>query len=85
MIGKALFFAIAAFILVPVVTAQTPKAPPSGEPHMFSFSWDGGGSYLGVQTEEVTRENFGKYGLRDVRGVERRALQVGMREPQARE
>jgi serine protease Do len=69
MIGKVLSFAIAAFILVPAITAQTPKTPPPGEPHTFSFSWDGSGSYLGVQTEEVTRENFGKFGLRDVRGV----------------
>lgn len=27
------------------------------------------GSYLGVQTVDVTKENFSKYGLRDVRGV----------------
>lgn len=69
MIGKVFSFAIAAFILAPLVTAQTPNAPRSGEPNFFSFSWDGNSSYLGVQTEEVTRENFGKYGLRDVRGV----------------
>lgn len=28
-----------------------------------------GGSYLGVQTQEVTKENFSKFGLKDVRGV----------------
>lgn len=28
-----------------------------------------GGSYLGVQTLEITKENFGRYGLREVRGV----------------
>ena len=27
------------------------------------------GSYLGVQTQEVTRENFARFGLREVRGV----------------
>lgn len=51
--------------------AQTPvpaPAPPS-EPRVFSFSFDGDGGYLGVQTEEVTKENFSKFGLRDVRGV----------------
>lgn len=32
----------------------------------FSF---GGGSYLGVQTQEVTKENFSKFGLSGVRGV----------------
>jgi len=39
------------------------------EPKEFSFFFDGSGSYLGVQTQEVTRENFSKLGLRDVRGV----------------
>jgi serine protease Do len=34
-----------------------------------AWSFDNGGGYLGVQTEEVSRENLGKYNLRDVRGV----------------
>ena len=49
------------------VTAQTPAPPP--QPHVFSFSFDGNGGYLGVRTEEMTKENFSRYGLRDVRGV----------------
>lgn len=69
MIGKALSFAVVAFILAPVITAQTPQPPPRVEPNFFSFSYDGDGGYLGVQSEEVTRENFARYGLRDVRGV----------------
>jgi len=28
-----------------------------------------GGSYLGIRAEEITNENYGRYGLRDVRGV----------------
>lgn len=28
-----------------------------------------GGSYLGVQTQEINKENFSKFGLKDVRGV----------------
>ena len=35
----------------------------------FAFSFDGDGGYLGVQTQEVSRENFAKFGLREVRGV----------------
>ena len=35
----------------------------------FAFSFDGDGGYLGVQTQEVNKENFSKFGLRDVRGV----------------
>jgi len=50
---------------------QTPQ--PGGErektPQAFSFHFDGDGGYLGVQTQEVTKENFGKFGLREVRGV----------------
>lgn len=36
---------------------------------MFAWSSEGSGGYLGVQTEEVSNENFSKFGLRDVRGV----------------
>jgi membrane-associated protease RseP (regulator of RpoE activity) len=35
----------------------------------FAFSFDGDGAYLGVQTQEVNKENFSKFGLREVRGV----------------
>ena len=67
-------FATLAFVFVlsgVTAIAQTPApapAPPS-EPRVFSFSFDGDSGYLGVQTEEVTKENFSKFGLRDVRGV----------------
>lgn len=61
----ALFFlGASAFV---VGTAQTPA--PRAEPHVFSFSFDGDGGYLGVQTEEITRENISRFGLREVRGV----------------
>lgn len=46
-----------------VTPAKPAKATTSG---VFSF---GGGSYIGVHTLEVTKENFSKFGLRDVRGV----------------
>lgn len=70
MIGKVLSFVMFTAVAIPAVTAQTPTAPaPHPEPRAFSFSWDSDAGYLGVQTEEVTRENFGKLGLREVRGV----------------
>src|SRR5688572_18337543 len=69
MIGKVISFAIFAAMAIPAVTAQTPAQPPTPEARAFSFSWDSEGGYLGVQTEEVTREIFGKLGLREVRGV----------------
>jgi serine protease Do len=43
-----------------------PKAAAEGRAFAFAF---GGGSYLGIETDEVTRENMGKYNLREVRGV----------------
>jgi len=53
---------------------QDTPTPPKADtapmpPKTFSWSFDGGGSYLGVQTQEVNKENFSKFGLRDVRGV----------------
>jgi len=69
MIGKVLSFALFTAVALPAVTAQTPAPAPRNEPKAFTFHFDGDGGYLGVQTEEVTRENFAKLGLRDVRGV----------------
>jgi enamine deaminase RidA (YjgF/YER057c/UK114 family) len=46
--------------------APTPK---DNAPKAFAWTFDGDGGYIGVQTQEVTRENFSKFGLRDVRGV----------------
>lgn len=66
-----LFALLGVFVLTGVVaTAQTPE--PSKERieertvEVFNY---GGGSYLGVQTQEITKENFGKFGLKEVRGV----------------
>lgn len=69
MIGK---FTTLAFVFVlsgVAAVAQTPAPAPQPEPPVFSFSFDGDGGYLGVRTEEVTKENISKYGLREVRGV----------------
>lgn len=46
--------------------SPAPKAAAEGRAFAFAF---GGGSYLGIETDEVTRENMGKYNLREVRGV----------------
>jgi|CXWL01.1.fsa_nt_gi membrane-associated protease RseP (regulator of RpoE activity) len=47
--------------------AKKDKAPPT--PQTFAFAFEGDGGYLGVQTVEVNKENFSRFGLRDVRGV----------------
>jgi serine protease Do len=44
-----------------------PVAAPS-EPMSFSFFLDGG-TFLGIQPEEINRENMGRYGLSQPRGV----------------
>ena len=56
-----------AFAQTPTVPTA-PTAPRQIERQMQIFT-DGGGSYLGVQTDDVTKENFSKFGLREVRGV----------------
>jgi serine protease Do len=66
------------FISVLVVTSaftlafgQTPEAKKQKmeAPQALAFTLDGEGGYLGIQMQDVTKENFAKYGLRDVRGV----------------
>src|SRR5687768_3528305 len=67
MILKSLAFVLIGFVVV--VDAQTPVPMPRAESHAFSMFFDGNGGYLGVQTGEVTKDNFSKYSLSEVRGV----------------
>jgi serine protease Do len=71
MIRRSLALVFAGFVLYIGVEAQTPVPVPPAKPEAQAFTmfFDGDGSYLGVQTEEITRDNFGKYGLKEVRGV----------------
>ncbi|MBK9214565.1 MAG: PDZ domain-containing protein [Chloracidobacterium sp.] len=50
---------------------QTPEKKKDAEriERTFAFTLDGNGGYLGVQTEEVNKDNFTKFGLSAVRGV----------------
>lgn len=50
---------------------QTPEAKKEKENAQTAFAWsfDDDGGYLGVQTQEVSKENFAKFGLRSVSGV----------------
>ncbi|MDQ6651437.1 MAG: PDZ domain-containing protein [Acidobacteriota bacterium] len=54
----------------PAGTPPTPEMPgaPGEPPPAFSFFLEGG-SFLGVYAEDVNKENMGRYGLREARGV----------------
>jgi serine protease Do len=69
MIHKSLAFLLIGFVFIVAGEAQTPAPGAKGDSRTFSMFFDGDSSYLGVQTEEVTKDNFAKYGLREVRGV----------------
>src|SRR5688500_3438056 len=69
MIRKSLAFLLIGFVLAIGGEAQTPAPGATGESRAFSMFFDADGGYLGIQTEEVTKANFAKYGLREVRGV----------------
>src|SRR5215204_685467 len=69
MIRKSLALLVVGFVLFVSGQAQTSAPGAKSEAHAFSMFFDGDSGYLGIQTEEITRDNFGKYGLREVRGV----------------
>jgi len=48
---------------------QTPAPQGDDAPKAFAWTFDGEAGYIGVQTREVTKDNFSKLGLREVRGV----------------
>ncbi len=72
MYPKLIISAFVSALSLMTVVAQTPDSRLDRETPLsraFSLSFDGSGSYLGVQTTEVTKENFSRFGLREVRGV----------------
>ncbi len=72
---------IRSFISVLIVTSSfvlafgqdAPEAKKEKEraraPRAFAWSFDGDGGYLGVRTQEVNKDNFATFGLKEVRGV----------------
>lgn len=61
------------FVATGVVMGQDtpePKPPAAPAPPFQAFSlFSSSGSFLGVQVEDISNENMGQYGLREVRGV----------------
>src|SRR5436190_2568742 len=54
-------------VLQELLEAETDGSQDPQDRH-FSLFFDGG-AYLGVSTEDVSKENMARYGMRDVRGV----------------
>ncbi|MBA2619683.1 MAG: PDZ domain-containing protein [Acidobacteria bacterium] len=69
MIRKLFVSALVSVSAAAGVFAQQTGVPVERQMSRTILSAPFGGSYLGVQSEEITKENFAKYGLREVRGV----------------
>ena len=71
MFRRSFAFILLGITAVSAAYAQTPepKADKGRAPQAFTWTFDRGGSYLGVETSDVTKENLSKLGLREVRGV----------------
>ena len=55
-----------------VFAQQTPEPKKTVEKNVKPMVWSfqtGGESFLGIETQEITKENFSKFGLSNVRGV----------------
>jgi len=75
---KNVFYFIFSLVLMAGIALAQQAAPPAAPPPMpdepgeapeaFSF-FIGGGSFLGVYAENVNKENMGRYGMREARGV----------------
>ncbi len=63
----SVFILMATSSCVVIYSQKTPEAPKQPKPSVWAFQFDG--SYLGIEPQEVTKENFGKFGLSSVRGV----------------
>jgi len=70
MLRKIPAFILLAFSSCTIIFSQKTPEPSKqpAKPMVYSFQFDSG-SYLGFEPQEVTKENFGKFGLSQVRGV----------------
>ena len=73
---KALYFAVSLALTCGFALAQTPEVPPAppappapGAPATAFSMFFGHGGFLGVHTEDVSKENLARYNMREVRGV----------------
>lgn len=69
MINKSVAIGLLTAVGAVGLIAQTPDAKTVPAPRAMSWTFSSTGGYLGIQTVEISNENFGKYGLPSVRGV----------------
>lgn len=71
MFSKSLMSVMIVTSAFTLIFGQAPETKKEKEtpPQTFARSFDGDGSYLGIEMQEINKENFAKFGLRDVRGV----------------
>ncbi|MEO6590611.1 MAG: PDZ domain-containing protein [Pyrinomonadaceae bacterium] len=62
-------FALALFFVFSIISISAQETPQSGKTYRAMILPGLSGSYLGVQTIDVTKENFSRFGLSEVRGV----------------
>lgn len=63
---SSILIVTSAFVLA--IGQNEKKQDEESLPRTFSFAFEGG-SYLGIETQEITKDNYAKYGLSGVRGV----------------
>lgn len=69
MFQRSIFAFVAMMSLGLMAVAQDAPKVVEKAPTAFTFSFGGDGGYLGVQTVEVNKDNYTKFGLSSVRGV----------------
>ena len=70
---KAFYFPVSLALACGFALAQTPAVPPAPpaprEPATAFSMFFGNGGFMGVHTEDITKENLARYHMREVRGV----------------
>jgi membrane-associated protease RseP (regulator of RpoE activity) len=69
MIQRSFVFVLLTASFVFVGFGQQPDSKKDGVLQTLAFAMNDDGGYLGIQTREVSKENFAKLGLSEVRGV----------------
>jgi serine protease Do len=69
MFQRTIFAFVAMMSLSMMAVAQEAAKPVEKAPKAFTFTFGGDGGYLGVQTVEINKDNYTKFGLSSVRGV----------------